>query len=384
MESLPLYEIGNHIFKTFAALVETEKCESTLGPRPELITEEQRFRLWAHSLGLSQTGHASLDYRIRDAPIVKRVISDVLIDLKDHIDSLLSIARGVRRPYEENTDCLSIDVDMNSTDSSNGNYDAISSLTSSDTSSYHEIDFRYHSIGERLDALYSLATKIRNPRNRPQRTIDQLYSHIPSAYRDSYIKEREEAEIAIISYGQRDQVEWRMGESESNTSPSNREHIVSQYVSKENWLIRRAGLANARRKQQFVYWRGHALRLGQGIASANDTNDMTTKMKHGASHWYLSGLSAPSLATSATKLLGSFTNSEDLLSVISHTSRHSDAESTALEEPTERLEWPGPPVQYKGTDYFLCPCCRILCPKRYLSKDAWRYVFKQVCTTFLT
>jgi hypothetical protein len=35
---------------------------------PKLVSQTQRFELWAKNLGLYHLGHSSLDYRFRDAP----------------------------------------------------------------------------------------------------------------------------------------------------------------------------------------------------------------------------------------------------------------------------------------------------------------------------
>src|SRR5271170_5823370 len=54
-------------------------------PRRKLILEEQRFRLWATNLGLFQHGHSSLDYRLRDADLVKNFALDVLDELIEYL-----------------------------------------------------------------------------------------------------------------------------------------------------------------------------------------------------------------------------------------------------------------------------------------------------------
>ena len=89
-DSIPkLHPLGLAIFKTFKSLVdEAWEAESTIHPsRRRIAIEEERFALWAHSLGLHQRGHSSLDHRVRDASIVKAYLADLLGDLKDHLEN---------------------------------------------------------------------------------------------------------------------------------------------------------------------------------------------------------------------------------------------------------------------------------------------------------
>ena len=44
--------------------------------------EAERFGLWANNLGLHHRGHSSLDYRLREADALKRLIGNLLDDLK--------------------------------------------------------------------------------------------------------------------------------------------------------------------------------------------------------------------------------------------------------------------------------------------------------------
>lgn len=48
--------------------------------------ESQRFNLWANNLGLHHGGHSSLDYRLRDAPILENLVRCLLNDLRGSLD----------------------------------------------------------------------------------------------------------------------------------------------------------------------------------------------------------------------------------------------------------------------------------------------------------
>ncbi|KAI1409485.1 hypothetical protein F5Y13DRAFT_91004 [Hypoxylon sp. FL1857] len=370
MESVELHDIGINVFKAFGELLTPDDSNEFPGHR-HLTNEEQRFRLWAHSLGLRQKGHASLDYRVRDATIVKTRLAQVLLKLQEHLDSLLAIAKGERRPFEQDAD---IDEDSDDEDStgSDGESQANEQSSSRSQSSFHEVDFRLQSLSESLDSLYGLATRIRNPRNRPQRPNDQLYKYVPAKIRASYIKAREEAEITIIAYAQRQQLIEMMPHEATGLAPSS-EELINQYATVSHWLIRRTGIANARRRQQFAYWKGHALRLSQD--PQNTPTALAPEQPNRDPHesQTVQGMqaaidAAPSLATSATELPLDLMKPGDIDSVISHQSRL----STVMDLKGEKLEWPAPPTQITSGPYFTCPYCRVLCPQRYRTKDAWR------------
>ncbi|KAH6684941.1 hypothetical protein F5X68DRAFT_262809 [Plectosphaerella plurivora] len=370
MESLELHAIGRVIFDTFASL----HSDSTIR---QISSHEQSFRLWAHSLGLHQKGHASLDYRLRDAGAVRSLVGDVLGELRSHLENLLEISTGKRLPFEEDVD---VDDEMDEEDETGDDEDGerVASLeaedeemeeaehdeassTSSSDARPGEVDFRLQSLGENLDALYSIAAKIRNPRYRPQRATEDLYKHVPADIRALFRKEREEAEVAIVSYVHRRVLLEAMG--------TEHEVLVTAHSSPDNWLIRRTGIANARRKQQFVYWRDHADRIARGpkdnappaaedsiphAQPADGLGGQGASQLGGTSVFKDQGVTSTlfepikSLATSATRLDGNAVRLDDLRSVISHDTRP----STAVNLKGEGVEWPPPPVQTESTRFF--------------------------------
>jgi hypothetical protein len=368
MESVELYSIGTEIFKAFRELAGVE------GPfsQRHLAAEAQRFRLWAHSLGLHQQGHASLDYRVRDAMIVKGRLAGILGDLKDHLESLLSIMCGERLPFEQE--------DNESSSSDTDNEVKKSATSSVSDESFHEVDFRQRSVTETLDALYSLAAKIRNPRNRPQRTTRELFKHMPTQLLDEYIQERETAEIAIVAYVQHQNILEGLQCWGLESASLSQEALLEQYASPSNFLIRRTGIANTRRKQQFVYWKEHAERISRGPTTnvpvdqlgkepvVDETMSLPSPQVDAAHKLRAPSMRERSLATSATRLDETFVKLDDLKSVISHQSRV----STLINPQGEMLEWPPPPKQATDTKFFACPYCHVICPWEYLAKDPWR------------
>lgn len=51
------------------------------------VEQQQRFELWANNIGLHQRGHASLDYRLRDAPAIHQYCQTLLEDLAKTLET---------------------------------------------------------------------------------------------------------------------------------------------------------------------------------------------------------------------------------------------------------------------------------------------------------
>ncbi|KAI3317383.1 hypothetical protein HD806DRAFT_527158 [Xylariaceae sp. AK1471] len=372
MDGLQLHELGTIVSEGFQRILCVTDLAKWLESRV-LASEAERFQLWSHSLRLQHEGHASLDYRVRDSVIVRDRLAQLLRQLADHLEELLSITSGERKPAEETYDPLEDDSSCSSSSggsSSNGSQ-SFPNL-SNDEVSFHEVDYRLHSVSDRLDALYSLATRIRNPANRPSRTTDQLYKYIPSDIRAAHIAEREDAEISIVRYVVRQDM---LQSLDSQVSEASKDSSLLHDISPASWLIRRIGIANARRKQQFIYWKDHTIRLSQHKRETTGTA-VNTSMQHSMREPQAGALPtsiprkpiAPSLATSATKL--PTLKPDDLKSVISHQSHVS---TIFVTQGKGKLNWPPPPPKpTNGKPYFECPYCKTICPTRYLKEGAWQ------------
>lgn len=372
MDCGELHTIGNNIFKAFNALHRFSDFH-------DIEPEEQRFRLWAHSLGLHRTGHASLDYRIRDATIVRVRICDILEELQNHLENLCAIWAG-DRPSLENSDDIPSDEDSDSTtpsETASISSDDSNDLTPSSEASFHEVEFRLSSISDSVNALYSISTKIRNPLNRPQRSTVELYKHISVDVRDQYMRECEKISTALVSYVQRQQL---LQGVPSELPVNEIQALIDAFTSSDHWLIRRTGIANARRKQQFLYWKIHAQRISRQpleekskssqeiqpqIAVPDATSSIPTPNNDGMQPIETQ---PHSLATSATKLDAAFVMPDDTKSTFSQESRP----STVMNLKGERLEWPSPPIEDTANGFFLCPYCKVICPSSYLSEPSWR------------
>lgn len=79
------HAILDNFFQGSRAFQEADKLLQNQLDRTQLLKQEQRFRLWAANLGLFSVGHASLDYRLRDADLVRAYITEVLREVHEYV-----------------------------------------------------------------------------------------------------------------------------------------------------------------------------------------------------------------------------------------------------------------------------------------------------------
>src|ERR1700744_1828133 len=65
-----------------------------------LEDEHGRFRVWSGNLGALQKGHSSLDYRLRDSPLLQTNVLKFIEELQNALKEAAYVATGQRLPYE--------------------------------------------------------------------------------------------------------------------------------------------------------------------------------------------------------------------------------------------------------------------------------------------
>jgi len=285
---------------------------------------------------------------------------------------VLDIALGTRLPLERDERARQTCETENVSSISDDEASLGSSLGS--IGSFQEAEFRLSSAATRLDSLYKLASRIRSPRNRQQRPTRDLYKHIPENQRSEYVQNQEQIEVSLVAYIQRQQLmEW-VNDEQLQELHFGREELITQYASASHWLIARAGMANARRKQQFLYWKRHNQYLGRDVTEEAPAvaeipvNAVAPPQLAAGPSQASKPAPAKSMATSVSKMDLAVMGPEDMRSAISNRSRV----STVASPRGEHLAWPPAPSHLAGYKYFPCPYCGILCPERYLSRDDWR------------
>ena len=234
---------------------------------------------------------------------------------------------------------------------------------------FQEVSFRFEAIIERVNGLYNLATKIRNPTTRPQRSTADLFKRDPGL-----LEEREMIETSVVKY--------MHGQYLMRTSvePVYNSDIEASPADGNLWLLERIGKANARRSQQFVYWKEHAERLAAPPVS-------TEQPVHHLEAPATVAVDSPSPAAAVSSILPQDTQrySEDpttatrldpeqvkLDDEVSMMSSFVSRVSTTRGFGVGKLNWPLPPKALEQDGFFNCPYCKTICPARYLRDDTWK------------
>lgn len=76
-----LSTLGLEIVHLFSTLSSATIRDNQGVEQDDLVGQQQRFGLWATNIGLNSRGHASLDYRFRDAPDFQQYCRTLLEDL---------------------------------------------------------------------------------------------------------------------------------------------------------------------------------------------------------------------------------------------------------------------------------------------------------------
>ena len=358
--SLP--SLGQRVEEAFQQLLAKISPEDTVAWEHESI----RFALWAENLGVHHHGHSSLEYRVREAEPVRRLIASLIQDLLDCIGE----CRLPSSPSASST--KSDDDDGHDSDEYLDDYEDESQLTSS-----------LRSAGDIINRLYRLSTKIRNPGTRLAPTKAYNYSIID---RDTGIDLVDEWANADTKHIEELLWDFRTDDSIPYTTTDDpvrdRRHRPRNLDDNDLTLLRRLAKANTLRRKQFGQWRRHQDKVNHENARARrQRNDLPL---HRAGARSITGhtvapsdvlepaqtsttVSRPTTAT----LLPTF-ELKDFDTAVSTTSSRTTAPYAEGTE-DDVAEVPPLPPSLTKERYFICPYCFLVCSKSSTSPKQWRY-----------
>lgn len=141
--------------------------------REALEDEIGRFRVWSGNLGALQKGHSSLDYRLRDSPLLSSNALKFLGELEDNLNETIAVVSGARLPYEQQ---LKSERDEDSVDDEDDGFFDDDDDEDEDSGSRTELDMRLAEIVDIIDNLYKLSVRIRTPTIRSRSLKAASYS----------------------------------------------------------------------------------------------------------------------------------------------------------------------------------------------------------------
>ncbi|ERF72582.1 hypothetical protein EPUS_02864 [Endocarpon pusillum Z07020] len=283
--TVSLATLSSNALQLFAnlAIIAPNDAEAQINPTALNIEQQhERLVLWVANLGATHLGHSSLEYRLREADLVRNAIWTFLNDL---CNSLLEcetsaimfgwqfLTLPIGREFLLCGDLSAMD-DVYASRHNEGAYNyPDQSMTAiqqsmleadygSETTGSAEQEFNLilESIAETINCLYRIATRIRNPATR---ILTKKVLGFKMMDRESGVDlegeyaslDREHLREVFKDYRSADILD-RFGEQE--ISPQNLDSARREPLE---FLAHRLAQANTLRRKQFAYWSRHRKKL---------------------------------------------------------------------------------------------------------------------------
>jgi ankyrin repeat protein len=317
----------------------------------------QRFQLWAINLGLTQHGHASLDYRFRDAPLIFNFALGLLTSLDEVLD-LVEQSLGVALHENAGLEHVADQESEDSEDSSDSSEDELlASVVERDP-----LELGISRMSDIIDRLYRLSFKIRNPSNRLGFSKAKNYKQIDGDTGIDLIEEYSHHDFRHL------QEEFK------------RTKKMSYEDSSTHYLVSRLARANVTRRQQFGHWSKHRSKLGAprvaktpGLQAAKlpavfqeQETASQANLRTAAVTLTEKALSRPS---TATRVPDERLDLDETASMVSTSTYAIDIAGTGQVE----AQIPPLPRSARLKKELECPYCFILCSRRVTESKAWHH-----------
>ncbi|KAL5346792.1 hypothetical protein ACLOAV_007933 [Pseudogymnoascus australis] len=344
----------------------------------DIEDEFGRFRLWAANIGALSRGHGSLDYRLRDAPVVLEGALKLLSELQEELHQMCLVLSGARLPYEAQISSRAGHVD--DSDASSLSSDSESSSDSSSESEDEklapsELLRRVSALSNINDNLYRLSRSIRAPASHSRSLKALSYKLIDKETGVDVVQQFATVDLAFTK----------------DLFSQLRRHVQDQYGNcpmldgADVAMIKRLAQGITRRRQQFLYWKHHRKKLGFNAERESlkiPKLAPTVQLRGDETRESVAGppASLPVVGkaqtessrpkttlteTTATLFVAPATVPDGNQSVTSYA-------TTARGLDGSRIEFPKLPKSIKKGKDFECPYCLMICPPHYQMPRAWR------------
>ncbi|RMZ73219.1 meiosis-specific serine threonine- kinase mek1 [Pyrenophora seminiperda CCB06] len=367
MSSLRLATAANIIaFRNLVNAFNTSQGKWAISIDGEALEDEiGRFRVWAGNLGALQKGHSSLDYRLRDSPVLSNNALKLLRELEHNLNETCAVVSGVRLPYEAQNTGAETELD----DNDDGFYSEEEEDEDDQGESNSELKVRFDDIIDIIDNLYKLSVRIRTPTIRSR-----------SLKASSYTQKDPETGVDVLStYAEQD-----LKHVQELLSDLRRQFLGNDEIG-QDFLIARLSASITLRRRNFKYWKRHRDKLAAATAEeVPQISEHTTA--EGPSMVRIDTLEAqpvvpfiktmqdaPSQKTSKTLLSGTeATQHHQSLDEIVDTKSVTSYAATVKDLHGKAVNLPPPPQAANGDRDFECPYCWVVCPARYGNSRAWK------------
>ncbi|KAJ4367074.1 hypothetical protein N0V83_007604 [Neocucurbitaria cava] len=335
--------------------------------REALEDEIGRYRVWCGNLGALLKGHASLDYRLRDSPLLSSNALKFLGELEENLNEAFAIVSGARLPYEEQPKPEKIDDDEDDTSFFSEDEDDEEDESSGPR---FELSMRFSEVVDIIDNLYKLSVRIRTPTIRSR-----------SLKAASYKPKDPETGVDILST----YAEYDLQHIKELLSHVREPHPASE-ETEDDFLVTRLSAALTLRRRQFKYWRRHREKLGASTMLEAATKPVQPMLSRPEELQQYDNIEVEAEVPINVTMVeaSSQKTGKTLLSATEATQHHQsldeivDAKSVTSYAVTVKdihgkgIDLPPPPRAANGEKDFECPYCYIICPARYGRGRAWR------------
>ena len=356
MMSASIFDDASKVSAAFKALQTPAIERYDVHARQELEEASQNYLLWIANLGVLDSGHSSLDYRLQDVPDTVEFVRDLLADLGRYLEDF--------RRYGRREDSAASQAEGHS------DQDESEEESDSDEDDLDELQATVISVKNTLRRLFRVARTIRNYGTRSTPGHRDVYSIGPAEDRLA----TKEQLIALESRRISDFIYFaRTCEHDGFLDPT--EQII--FDQDDQTLVHRLSRLGSERRQRFIYWR-HPNESSTRTARFQAAEADAPQTLPGLNVPLLTPipttgrpLHLPSMPSSVTKVRRDQVEFAERASVISAVSR-----PPSMREPSgQRAAWPIPPPlkELSGGEYFECPYCFNVCPARYRrTPGAWK------------
>ncbi|KAL1637269.1 hypothetical protein SLS58_009360 [Diplodia intermedia] len=235
--------------RLLAAALESGPVEHRSLIDPTSLEDEYgRFRVWSGNLGAQQKGHGSLDYRLRDSPLLHSNVLKLLHELEINVNEARAVVTGARLPYEQQAARGDFSDDSASDDSEDEDG------SSDEGRPRFELQQRMFEIMDIINSLYRLSIRIRNPTIRIRSLKAATYRQIDPDTGVDVLSQYAEYDRRYVADSL---AQLRAG------FPQRKNEDVA-------FLVDRLSKAITKRRQQFKYWKKHRDKLAVSAPAKED------------------------------------------------------------------------------------------------------------------
>jgi O-acetyl-ADP-ribose deacetylase (regulator of RNase III) len=344
---------------------------------PDALDDERgRFRVWCANLGVLSRGHSSLDYRLRESPLLQETVLKFLADLKGNLDEAILVVTEQRLPFEQQArppDDSDDDVSESSYAPSESEYGG-EDLT--------ELGMRFFNVIDIINNLYSLSIRIRNPVLRTRGQKAASYRPIDKSTGVDLLAEYSKYDLQHVR---------------EVIATLRREGIGTEQVvqPEDDYMVERLSNAITRRRQLFLYWRKHREKLAAEVEAVEDTGTakppptvkpIVEDQSNEQTPIEVIKIAPDAISEVKPKTLLSATTAtqhhRSLDDAVDETRSMTSVATTAKDLSGYSIELPPPPSVSENKD-FECPYCLTICPARYSNYRSWRNHLLQDLSPYL-